>query len=357
MADGNKVCHDKKGKKIKKVNVMIRSKHTILIVLLAVLMLFTSHSSYGQQDPQYTQYMYNKLPINSGYTGSREVLSIRALYRNQWVGIKGAPQTATFSIHSPLKKEASALGFYMVNDRLGVTNQTWFSASYAYRVNLGKGVKLSIGINAGIQWYKSNLSDLKIENYGDVVFQQNVSRVLPDVGAGLYLYHKYAYFGASVPNFIKGDLHEKSVIKQYANDNTGSFLSASRTPHVILMGGGVIPAGKVLKIRPQMLYRYIVSAAQKIPHTIDFNLSLLIYDRVNIGGSYRTSFHNKRTGLTNSDSFDAMIEVWPTKQLLIGFAYDYTLTQLGDYNKGTYEVIVGYDFNFEKKRVITPRYF
>jgi hypothetical protein len=123
------------------------------------------------------------------------------------------------------------------------------------------------------------------------------------------------------------------------------------------MAGGVIPAGKVLKIRPQMMYRYIASAEQRIPHTLDFNLSLLIYDRVNIGGSYRTSFHNKKTGLTNSDSFDALLEVWPTKQLLIGFAYDYTLTKLGDYNKGSYEVILGYDFNFEKKRIITPRYF
>jgi type IX secretion system PorP/SprF family membrane protein len=335
---------------------MIRIHLSKLSMLLFIVSM-TYQMMYGQQEPQYTQYMYNKLPLNAGYTGSREVLSLRALYRNQWVGIKGAPQTATFAIHSPLKKEASALGFYMVNDRLGVTNQTWFDASYAYRVALGKGVKLSIGINAGILWYKSNLSELNIENQQDVVFQQNVSKILPDVGAGLYLYHKYWYFGASVPNFIKGDLHEKEVIKQYSSDNTGSFLSAHRTPHFITMAGGVIPAGKVLKIRPQMMYRYIASAEQKIPHTLDFNLSLLIYDRVNIGGSYRTSFHNKKTGLTNSDSFDALLEVWPTKQLLIGFAYDYTLTKLGDYNKGSYEVILGYDFNFEKKRIITPRYF
>lgn len=336
---------------------MIMVKKSVQYFLAGFLLLI-SIATYGQQEPQYTQYMYNKLPFNPGYTGSREVLSIRALYRNQWAGISGAPQTTSFSIHSPLKKEASALGFYMVNDRLGVTNQTWFDASYAYRVALGKGVKLSIGINAGILWYKSNLSNLNIQDQNDVVFLQNVSKVLPDIGAGIYFYHKYWYFGASVPNFVKGDLMEKSVIKQYADsDKSGSFLSAHRTPHFILTGGGVIPAGKVLKIRPQMMYRYLMNAEQKDPHTLDFNLSLLIYDRVNIGGSYRTSFHNKKTGLGNGDSFDAMIEVWPTKQLLIGFAYDYTLTKLGDYNHGTYEVILGYDFSFEKKRIITPRYF
>lgn len=314
-------------------------------------------SVQAQQEPQYTQFMYNKLPINAGYTGAREVLSLRALYRNQWTGIKGAPQTTTFSIHSPFKKEASAMGFYLVNDRLGVTNQTWFDVTYAYRVPLGKGIKLSIGINAGMLWYKSNLTDLKLFESGDPVFQENVSRVLPDIGAGLYLYHTHFYFGASVPNFFKGDLHDKDVLDQFGNDPSGTFLNAQRTAHMILMAGGVIPAGKVLKIRPQMMYRYIANAEQKIPHTLDMNISLLIYDRVNIGGTYRSAFHNKKTGLENSDSFDALLEVWPTKQLLIGFAYDYTLTKLGDYNNGSYELILGYDFNFEKKKVITPRYF
>jgi type IX secretion system PorP/SprF family membrane protein len=311
----------------------------------------------AQQEPQYTQFMYNKLPINAGYTGAREVLSIRALYRNQWTGIKGAPQTTSFSIHSPFKKEASAVGFYMVNDRLGVTNQTWFDVTYAYRIPLGKGIKLSIGINAGMLWYKSNLTELKLYSSNDPVFQENVSRILPDIGAGLYLYHKHFYFGASVPNFFKGDLHNKSTLEQYGNDPSGTFMSAHRTPHVFLMAGGVIKTGQVMMIRPQLMYKYIADAEQKIPHELDINISLLIYNRVNIGGTYRAAFHNKKTGLNNGDSFDVLLEVWPTKQLLMGFAYDYTLSKLGDYNKGSYELIVGYDFNSEKKKVVTPRYF
>lgn len=320
------------------------------ITLLSVIVL----SAYAQQDPQYTQFMYNKLPQNAGYTGAREVLSIRALYRAQWVGNKnggttGAPQTATFSIHSPLKNDHFALGFFYVNDRLGQEHKNQFNVSYAYRIDLGKKVKLSLGINSGIYWYKWNASNEIAINNNDPVLAQNVSRILPDVGAGLYLYHPNFYFGGSVPNFIKGDLNSKS----------SSIGDAKRTPHVVLMAGGVIPAGKVLKIRPQVQYRYIANATQKIPHTFDFNLSLLIYDRVNIGGQYRTSFGNKSNGvkLTNPDSFDAMIEVWPTKQLMIGYAYDYTLTKLGDYNRGSHEVILGYDFAFQKKRVITPRYF
>jgi len=301
--------------------------------------------------------MYNKLPQNAAYTGAREVLSIRALYRDQWAGnkgggIPGAPKTTTFTIHSPLKNEHFALGFYFVNDRLGVTHTNQFDMTYAYRVGLGKKVKLSLGVNAGLWWYKANLAgSITSDGTGiDPALNQNVNRFLPDVGAGLYIYHPNFYVGASVPNFIKGDLNNKS--------QTGS--SAQRTAHFVFMAGGVIPAGKVLKIRPQIQYRYLASGAYKIPHTFDFNLSLLIYDRVNIGGQYRTAIANKNNGmkLTDGDSFDAMLEVWPTKQLMIGYSYDYIITKcVGNYNNGSHEVIIGYDLDFEKKRVLTPRYF
>lgn len=326
------------------------------IVLTALLLLVLSVSVYGQQDAQYTQFMYNKLPINAAYTGAREVLSIRALYRDQWSGnksggIPGAPKTTSFSIHSPLKNDHYAIGFYFVNDRLGVEHKNQFDATFAYRVALGKKVKMSLGINAGILWYKANLAgSITTDGTGiDPALNQNVSRVLPDVGAGLYIYHPNFYIGLSVPNFIKGDLTNKN--------QDGS--TAKRTAHINAMVGGVIPAGKVLKIRPQLLYRYLASTDQKIPHTLDINLSLLIYDRVNIGGQYRTSFKNKNNGvnLTNGDSFDVMLEIWPTKQLMIGYSYDYLLSKLGNYNRGSHEIILGYDFAFEKKKVITPRYF
>lgn len=334
-----------------KVKAMIKKLSTKLLATIAIIATCTLTVN-AQQDPQYTQFMYNKLPQNAAYTGSREVLSIRMLYRTQWAGNKnggtvGAPQTASFTIHSPLKNEHFALGFFYTNDRLGKEHKNQFNVTYAYRVALGKKVKLSLGINAGIMWYKWNGLQELAYDYGDPTVE-NVSRVLPDVGAGLYVYHPNFYFGASVPNFIKGDLNNRKTVGE-----------AKRTPHVVLMAGGVIPAGKVLKIRPQIQYRYIANAVQRIPHTFDFNLSLLIYDRVNIGGQYRTSFGNKSNDqkLLDPDSFDVMLEVWPTKQLMIGYAYDYTLTKLGNYNRGSHEVIIGYDFGFEKKRVITPRYF
>ncbi len=324
----------------------------MLVILTSIVTLLRA-----QQDAQYTQFMYNKLPQNAAYTGSREVLSIRALYRDQWAGNKNgglnkAPQTASFTIHSPLKNEHFALGFFYVNDRLGQEHKNQFDLTYAYRIALGKKFKLSLGVNAGIYWYKWNAMDEIPTDGGDPLLQQNVSRVLPDVGAGLYIYHPNFYFGASVPNFVKGSLNSKT---------TGG--DAKRVPHFVTMIGGAIPLGKsrLLYLRPQVQYRYLAITRNQntIPHTLDFNLSLLIYNRVNIGAQYRTSFGNKSNGvnLTNPDSFDAMLEVWPTKQLMIGYAYDYTITKLNNYNTGSHEIIIGYDFSFEKKKAVTPRYF
>ncbi|HQD12330.1 MAG TPA: type IX secretion system membrane protein PorP/SprF [Chitinophagales bacterium] len=326
-------------------------------VLIAIFLVAGfARLAQAQQDPQYTQFMYNKLPLNAAYTGAREVLSIRALYRDQWSGSKAggidaAPKTAVFSIHSPLKNEHNGLGFYFVNDRLGVEHKNQFDVTYAYRVNLGKKIKLSMGINAGILWYKANLAgSITTDGTGiDPALNQNISKVLPDVGAGLYMYHPNFYVGLSVPNFIKGELSKKEQNLTYAK----------KTPHFNAMVGGAIPAGKALYIRPQILYRYLANAEQRVAHTLDFNLSFLIYNRVNIGAQYRTSPGNKSSGtnLYDGDSFDAMLEVWATKQLMIGYAYDYTLSKLNNFNRGSHEIIIGYDFAFEKKKAVTPRYF
>ena len=334
---------------IKKLNIKLLFTSLVMVVCIVKVS--------AQQDAQYTQFMYNKLPQNAAYTGSREVLSIRALYRTQWVGNKNggtykAPQTASFSIHSPLKNDHFALGFYFVNDRLGQEHKNQFDATFAYRIALGKKVKLSIGINAGIYWYKWNAMNEIPTDGGDPLLMQNVSKVLPDVGAGLYIYHPNFYIGASIPNFIKGEL----------NENT-SIGNAKRVPHFVSMVGGAIPLGNngALYLRPQVQYRYLgISKNQySIPHTFDFNLSLLIYNRVNIGAQYRTSLGNRNNPdkLYNPDSFDALLEVWPIKQLMIGYSYDYTLSKLNNYNTGSHEIILGYDFAFQKKKAVTPRYF
>lgn len=331
------------------------------VLLSSGAMILAATGLQAQQEPQYSQFMFNKLPINSAYTGGRDVLSLRALYRDQWTKLEGHPRTVTLSGHSPLKNENIAVGMNLVHDQLGVTKQTWISGTYAYRFKIGEGkqdMKLSLGINAGMLLYKSNLSELYVTDVQDPVFSENVTRVLPDVGTGIYFYGTNFYVGASVPNFIKGELYNKD---QEADLPEG--VNAKRVPHVFAMAGGVIPFGStgVVKFRPQVLTKATAAKDYKSPFELDLNASLMLYDMVNVGVTYRTTAGNRKQynvdRLSNPESVDVMLEVWPTKQLLIGYSYDFTLSELKNYNNGSHEVILGYDFSFDRNRVITPRYF
>ena len=328
-----------------------------LLMTVAILLMVASES-FSQQEPQFTQFMFNKLPINSAYTGGRDVLTIRALYRNQWVGIEGHPQTATFSIHSPLKNEDLAIGFNVIHDRLGVTEQTWVNGTYAYRMPFGskQNIRLAFGVNAGILYYTNALTTLVANDKEDIALAEDIKRVMPDVGAGMYLDGDNFYVGLSVPNFIPFDLYNKDQEKQVVDEQR--YENARRLPHIMLMAGGVIPLGDNLKLRPQGLFKHVVGIGKyKSPYSIDFNLSLMIMDRVNVGGTYRTTFANKSLGLENQNSVDVMAEIWPLEQLMIGYAYDFDLTKLGNHHTGTHEITLGFDFRFKKEAILTPRYF
>jgi type IX secretion system PorP/SprF family membrane protein len=327
-------------------------------IFLAVFSLAMLTQLQAQQDPQYSQFMYNKLPINSAYTGGRDVLSIRALYRNQWVGLEGAPTTATLSIHSPLKNEDLAVGFNIIHDRLGTINQTIVSGTYAYRIPLKNEVKISFGVNAGFMYHVNKITEAAVNDINDVNLQSNVGRILPDIGAGIYIYHpKHFYAGVSVPNFIASD----EISKQRAGEavtNGGNV--AQRTQHLMVMAGGVIPLGtEAVKFRPQAMFKHVINAEYDAPFSLDFNASFMLYDRVNIGASYRTTFGKTDwpDRLDNPYGVSGMIEIWATKQILVGYAYDHPLNKLSGVTSGSHEIVVGFDFNFEKSKIITPRYF
>lgn len=326
--------------------------------LVLILVGLSCFDAQAQQDPQYSQFMYNKLPINAAYTGGRDMLSIRALYRNQWVGLDGSPQTATFSIHSPLKNEDLAIGFNLINDRLGTINQTIVNMTYAYRIPIKSGIKFSFGVNAGFMYHINKVSEADVNDINDPNLQANVSKIVPDIGAGIYIYHPdHFYIGVSVPNFINNDI----ISKQRAGESiaTGGHV-AQRTQHILAMAGGVIPLGtQNLKLRPQAIFKHVINAEYDSPFSLDLNLSFMLYDRVNVGATYRTTFGKTDwpDRLENPYGISGMIEFWATKQLMIGYAYDYPLNKLSDVTNGSHEIVIGFDFNFDKSKIITPRYF
>lgn len=307
-------------------------KRTLFII--SCFTVFFTIPSNAQQDPEYSMYMFNGLSINPAYAGSREQVSLTALYRHQWAGIDGAPRTLSVNGHAPLLNDRLAVGMSIVNDRIGVTNMTHLNGAYAYRLPTDIG-KLSFGIQAGVSHFNSRWSDLVVNDSDDLAFASNSPNMfLPNFGFGVYLYdHNRYYVGISVPQMLNNSLNEPLQLE-------GTRPVARQFKHYFLTAGYVLPINDFMKFKPSVLFKYVQGA----PFQADINASVLFHDALWLGASYRTG-----------DSFVFMIEYYFGQRFRAGYAYDYTITELNNYNSGTHEIMIGYEFSLDKDAYLTPR--
>ena len=305
-----------------------------------LMLLWTASGLQAQQDYHFTQFQFNKLALNPAYAGSREVLSFTGLYRHQWAGFDGAPRTFTFSAHSPIGNERLAMGMLIYSDRLGVTNQTGLVMSAAYRLPLGESDgagKLSAGIQAGFIGYRNELTQLNPQDPDDILLQNDLRLLLPNVGLGAFWSNERSFAGFSVPHVLKSDLTQ---LGDFDDEKTGVLY-----PHIYLMGGHVFDINPMLRLRPSALLKMVAGQEIAAPVDLDLNLSALLLDRVWLGAGYRVG-----------DSFDLMAEYRVTDQLMIGYSYDFTTSQLAAYEGGSHEVLIRYELAFPEKGWVTPRY-
>lgn len=314
-------------------------------------------TTYGQQDPLFTKYMFNTLVINPAYAGSEGHLSMGLLHRSQWFGIKGGPQTQTLTMHTPLKNERVGIGGTLINDAIGPTNTFTGNLCYAYRIPM-KSWKLSIGLQGGARYY--NFDATKVTTPGpDNVFV-SYSKLRPNFGGGIYLYkEKKFYLGLGVPHLIEWNLREKT---------SGSRDTLSKEyRHYFFTTGAAIPLnGDALIFKPSLMVRNtgLLSRFNKLdyykgylaPTSFDIDLSLLFYQTLWLGSSYRSALEQ-----FNGKSSFASVNVWGAYYLKsgmrIGLSYDYNLTKLQQATTGSFELFLGYDFDYKVKKVVTPRYF
>jgi type IX secretion system PorP/SprF family membrane protein len=116
-------------------------KKILSIPLMLLCVLLCSKEANAQQDPQYTQFMYNMNVVNPAYAGSKESISFTSLYRTQWAALDGAPTTITFSGHGPLNDKVG-LGLSAVKDELGPVKETNVFADFSYTLQLSPTTKL-----------------------------------------------------------------------------------------------------------------------------------------------------------------------------------------------------------------------
>lgn len=301
--------------------------------LLIILAVFTGSAALAQQDALFSQYMFNKLVLNPGYAGSREVFSADLIDRYQWVGIDGAPRTITFSMHSPLRNDHVGLGFFVYRDQLGPTIDQGFMASYAYRLLLPKG-KLSFGLQAGFKYFEIDWEKIYTEN-PDYYFQgDQKNKITPDANFGVYYYSNRMYAGISSKALLQ---NEYGMVKV---DGKSAYSKLLR--HFYGMAGMAVPVSEEVLFRPSLLIKYVKNA----PVQVDLNASFLFHELFWVGMTYRTE-----------QALVFMTEINLGKNLRLGYSYDVYLNKLVHYNKGSHEIRLGLDIDLLKNRMLTPRYF
>ncbi|MPT35853.1 MAG: type IX secretion system membrane protein PorP/SprF [Flavobacterium sp.] len=299
------------------------------LILFALILMGTT--GYSQQDSQYTQYMYNTITINPAYAGSRGTTSIFGMYRRQWVGLDGAPTTATASINTPINESNVGLGLSFINDQIGPATENNISVDVSYSIQASEDYTVSFGIKGTANLFSLDINKLNIQHQGDPQFQNLNMDFSPNVGAGIYVHSDNTYFGLSVPNFLE--------TKHY-KDNSVSV--TKERLHYYFIAGHVFDFSSELKFKPALL----VKAVEGAPLQVDVSGNFLISDKLTLGVAYRwDAAVSALAGFQVSDSW------------FIGYAYDAETSRLANYNSGSHEIFLRYEFLNNYNRVLAPRFF
>ena len=304
----------------------------IKILILTLITFASVITIYGQQDPQYTQYMYNMNVMNPAYAGSQGTLSIGVLGRTQWVGLVGAPRTITANIHAPIG-ENLGLGFSAIADEIGPVKEQNVYADFSYTIETSEEGRLALGIKAGFTFQDINFLSLSINQQNDELFANNLNEVYPNFGAGAFYYKEHFYVGLSMPNILKTRHFEKS---------NGFVSTASEEMHVFLTSGYVFDLSYDVKLKPSVMVKAVTGA----PLSIDLSANALLFDQFELGLSWRLD-----------DSVSGMINFLAARNFRIGYAYDHTMTNLGQFNSGSHELFLLYDVDLSRGDLKSPRFF
>lgn len=305
---------------------------TCLGILIGVTI---SKIASAQQDPMYTQYMFNTQTINPAYAGTWNCVGFQASSRLQWVGIDGAPSTQNFSFQMPVRNYKMGIGLNIVNDQIGLERRFGLFADYSYKLKVNGSTNLWMGLKGGFNIYSHNLSEhvLYPDGIEDPAFIDDVdNQLMPSAGLGFLLQNKEYYIGISAPKLITTD---------YSKEGT-NFAVYGEVTHFFLIAGYIYPLNDDFKFKPTILAKATFGA----PFEVDLSANFLMKDKFWFGATYRTG-----------DSFGFVAQWLIDNNLRIGYAIDISTSKLRNYNYCSHEIMVSYELRLVKQDVISPRYF
>jgi type IX secretion system PorP/SprF family membrane protein len=302
------------------------------IFFATLLVLITWVDVIGQQNPHYTQYMYNMNVINPAYAGSKESISFGALYRKQWVNIEDAPTSFTFSGHAPTGNNVG-LGLSVISDKIGPVTEQNVYGDFSYTLKLNGTHRLALGLKAGLSFHKVGLREIQssLPDPSEGVFGEDINDTSLNFGAGAFYYTDKYYVAFSIPNMMNA-AHLDYNGREYGSDVSHYFLTA----------GYVFDVNYDLKFKPS----FILKSAFNVTPSLDVNANFLYMEKIEVGASYRLE-----------DSFGAMVNFAITPELRIGYAYDHIVSELNVTSPSSHEFIILYDLFTPKKVSRSPRFF
>jgi len=301
-----------------------------------MVMIMGALISKGQQDPMYTQYIFNLQTINPAYAGSWQDIGVTALSRDQWVGIQGHPTTQTFSFQTPLSSENVGAGLNIVNDNVGLERMLSVNFDYSYQVLLSELTSLRFGVKGGFMNYSNNLTGYTqySDNQSDPLYQVNIkNKFMPNFGFGLYLSSEKYYLSLSLPEIVQGS---------YQQGQASSSSTSSQVRHLFFAGGLIFELSDKIKFKPT----FMTQAVAGTPFLYDLSANFLIDEKFWIGGMYRSG-----------DAVSVIAQWIINRKLRFGYAYDFTTTNLQKFSNGVHEVMISYEFSWAKRKYVSPRYF
>lgn len=293
--------------------------------LIVIILLLVAYASIGQQRPMQSLYMFDPLLINPAYAGTQVQLSGTVIYRNQWVNFPGAPKTFTATAHSGFRKSRVGVGLIAGRDEIGIHGENSLYAVYSYKMPIAKYSKttISFGLQGGFNDLKSDYGKLDPKSQADRFFGKVDRNMSWNFGAGLFLRGEKFYVGLSVPYGLNNKVVNLKDIESVAQQSRYYYLS----------GGYSYKASPVIKLVPSTLIRF----QEEAPLSFDLNLVTVLYDVVGIGASYRLS-----------DSIVGLFELQINENFHVGYAYDFTTSDLAKFSNGTHEIMINYRIKIPK---------
>lgn len=292
----------------------------ILTLLIGLSVIWNASA---QQDPQFTQFMADRLSINPAFAGSKDAICATLMYRNQWAGFDGAPTTMLFNGHAPIRSIRSGVGLTFFNDNIGQLNTNILRAHYAYHLRVGSSF---LNVGASIGMYNSSIGT----NWQPITQEDNAipytgqSNTKFDASLGVYFHRPGQFYaGLSSTHLSEGDMEDVNI---------------AIARHYYLMGGYIFDVHPSINLNPNVLVKSDIASTQ--------------YD-INLNAEYHTGNKMIWLGVTYR-TVDAIApqlgyqHQFGKNTLRVGYSYDVTTSELSNYSNGSHEISVNFCFKIEK---------